>query len=158
MTQVLQRFPHYVPGEKLELMDTVKVFTDGGSRGNPGPAAIGILILDDTNRELERFRERIGNSTNNRAEYQALLKGLELAAKYTRYNVYCYLDSELVANQVKGVWRLKKEELRQLFRQVKDREQAFQRVIYTHVRRDNAFMKIVDRLVNEALDETKAGR
>lgn len=132
------------------------MFSDGGSRGNPGPAAIGVLILDGRNRELERFREYIGHTTNNRAEYHALIKGLELAARHTNDTVLCYLDSQLVVNQVRGLWRLRQEELGALLLRVKEKERLFKRVTYTHVRRDNSFMRAVDRLVNEALDEREA--
>lgn len=134
-------------------MNAVKLFTDGGSRGNPGPGAIGILILDEQNNEIEKFKDRIGYTTNNRAEYHALIKGLDLAAKHTRHSVYCHLDSELVVKQMQGLWRLKNDELRALFGQAKDRERPFKKVIYTHLRRSNPFMKRVDRLVNAALED-----
>ena len=134
-------------------MNAVKLFTDGGSRGNPGPGAIGVLLLDERDNEIERFKECIGHTTNNRAEYKALIKGLDLAAKHTRDTVHCYLDSELVVKQMSGLWLLKNDELRTLFHEAKDKEHAFQRKpIYTHVRRTNPNMRIVDRLVNEAFE------
>ena len=74
------------------MLKAVRLFTDGGSRGNPGPGAIGLLILDERNNEIDSFKECIGHTTNNRAEYQALIKGLDLAARHTRDKVYCYLD------------------------------------------------------------------
>ena len=80
-------------------IDNVKLYTDGGCRGNPGPGAIAFRILDENNNELERGSECIGHTTNNRAEYHALIKGLECAAKHTRGIVRCYLDSELVIKQ-----------------------------------------------------------
>jgi len=130
----------------------VKVFTDGGSRGNPGPGAIGLLIFDEHDNEIESFKECIGYTTNNRAEYQALIKGLDIAAKHTNGLVHCYLDSELVVNQICGLWRLKNGELLELYYKVKDKESYFKEVTYNHVRRTNPSIKKADRLVNEALD------
>ncbi|HJX69796.1 MAG TPA: ribonuclease HI family protein [Dehalococcoidia bacterium] len=134
------------------MAKSVKVFTDGGSRGNPGPGAIGLLILDEQNNEIDNFKECIGHTTNNRAEYQALIKGLDLAARHTRDTVYCYLDSELVVKQMTGAWRLKDDELRVLYHKAKDKERPFREVVYTHVRRTNPTMRKVDRLVNEAFE------
>ena len=135
-----------------EFVRVVKLFTDGGSRGNPGPGAIGLLILDEQNNEIDSFKECIGRTTNNRAEYHALIKGLDLAAKHTRDKVCCYLDSELVVKQMAGVWRLKDNELRVLYHKAKDKERPFREVVYTHVRRTDPNMRKADRLVNDALD------
>ena len=130
----------------------IKLYTDGGSRGNPGPGAIGLLILDEQDNLIDSFKECIGRTTNNRAEYQALIKGLDLAARHTRDSVHCYLDSELVVKQMTGAWRLKDDELRALYHQVKDKERPFGEVVYTHVRRTDPNMRKADKLVNAALD------
>lgn len=134
------------------FIDRVKLFTDGGCRGNPGPGAIGMIILDVDNTELHTHAECIGNTTNNRAEYHALIKGLRLCAKYTRGRVTCYSDSELVVKQMNGDYRLKNEELLALFQKVKDLERVFTEVIYQHVNRTNQFIKKADRLLNEAYE------
>lgn len=134
------------------MPDRVKLFTDGGCRGNPGPGAIGYIILDENNNELESHAECVGRTTNNRAEYLALIKGLDCAARHTRGTVYCFLDSELVINQISGVWRLKNDELRRLFFNVEEKKQAFREVTFTHVRRTNQQIKKVDRLLNRALE------
>jgi ribonuclease HI len=133
-------------------IDRVKLFTDGGCRGNPGPGAIGVLILNQTNEELDRYSECIGNTTNNRAEYRAVIQGLNLCAKHTRGRVTCYSDSELLVNQMSGTWRLKNDQLRQLFFEVKQCEQVFAEVVYTHVKRTNPFIRKADRLANEAIE------
>ena len=133
-------------------MKEVRLFTDGGSRGNPGPGAIGIIVLDEGNNEIESFKTCIGHTTNNRAEYRALIKGLDIAAVHTCDTVHCYLDSELVVNQMVGSWRLKNEELRILFHEAKDKERMFKKVIYNHVRRTNPTIQKADKLLNEALD------
>ena len=133
-------------------MKELKLFTDGGCRGNPGPGAIGIVILDEGNNEIQSFKTCIGHTTNNRAEYHALIKGLALVASHTHGTVNCYLDSELVVNQMLGCWRLKNEELRVLYHEAKHREQMFRKVIYNHVRRSNPTIQKADKLLNEALD------
>jgi ribonuclease HI len=135
------------------FIEEIKLFTDGGCRNNPGPGAIGVLILDGAgNQELFRHAECIGHTTNNRAEYRALIKGLDLCAKHTRGRVYCFVDSELIVNHMNGVWRLKNDELRELYHEVKKKEQVFREVVYQHVKRENPYMKKVDRLVNEAFE------
>ena len=134
------------------FIDHVKLFTDGGCRGNPGPGAIGFIILDANNQELERSCECIGATTNNRAEYEALIKGLNRCAKYTRHRVTCYSDSQLVVNHMNGLWRLKNDELRKLFLKVKELENVFQEIVYTHVKRTNPYIRKVDKLVNEAFE------
>ena len=112
-----------------------------------------MLVFDEQGNEIERFKECIGHTTNNRAEYKALIKGLDLAAKHTRDTVHCHLDSELVVKQMSELWRLKNDELRALFHEAKDKERAFKKKpIYTHVRRTNPTMRKVDKLVNEALE------
>lgn len=94
------------------LIDGVQLYTDGGCRGNSGPGAIGVIIMDAGLRELFAYAECTGPATNNRAEYRALIKGLDLCATYTRGRVVCYSDSELLINQMTGAYRLKTKELR----------------------------------------------
>ena len=125
------------------FIDEVRLFTDGGCRGNPGPGAIGIVIYDSLHIELFQHAVCIGSTTNNRAEYAALIKGLNLCAKFTRRKVVCYLDSQLVVNHMNGIWRLKNDQLRDLFLEVKK---------HTHVLRTNPFIKKADRLLNEAFE------
>ncbi|RLG11906.1 ribonuclease H [Candidatus Pacearchaeota archaeon] len=128
------------------------VYTDGGSRGNPGPAAIGIVFFDENKNKIAEYKECIGECTNNQAEYKALIKALELATAHCRRTIRCFLDSELVIRQLSGRYRIKNEKLRELFYILKDREKAFEKVIYNHVRRNNQFIQYADRLVNDALD------
>lgn len=135
-----------------KFVNVVSLFSDGGCRNNPGPGAIGIIIQDSDGNELHRHKECIGTTTNNRAEYWALIKGLDLCAKYTRGRVTCYPDSQLVINHMNSVWRLKDDTLRGLFNKVKDKERAFREVVYQQVRRTNQTIKKADRLVNEAFE------
>lgn len=130
----------------------IKLFADGGARGNPGPAAIGLLILDDAQAELVRFAECIGSRTNNQAEYCALIKGLELSAGHTRRRVTVYMDSELVVKQMNGDYRIKNRELLELFGRVKDQERPFEEVVYVHVRDTNPNIRKAHRLLHDALE------
>jgi ribonuclease HI len=138
------QMPHYI--------DHVKVYIDGGCRGNPGPGAIGVLVLDGDGNELRRDAECIGDTTNNRAEYHAVIKGLSVCAEYTRGKVTLYSDSELVVKQMNGRWRLKNNELRELFVRVRQYAMVFEEVVYTHVKRTNPYIEKVDRALNEALE------
>jgi ribonuclease HI len=132
-------------------MTKAKLFTDGGARGNPGPAAIGgILYLGD--QELERFGQTIGETTNNQAEYQALYYGLDLALKHKIEELFCYLDSELVVQQLNLEYKVKNKDLQRLFVKVWNLSQQFKRVKFYHLPR--AKNKIADQMVNLALDKS----
>ncbi len=127
----------------------VTVYTDGGARGNPGPAGIGVVISrGDT--LLAEFGAYIGRKTNNQAEYAALLAGLERAAEFTDTDVACILDSELVVKQMTGHYKIKSSELRKLAHQAKALEHRFRQVTYAHTRREGN--QRADQLVNEAID------
>lgn len=123
--------------------------TDGGSRGNPGPAGIG-YVLAIAGKEAITHGEYIGEATNNTAEYTALIKGLEKACKEGVQEIECILDSELVVKQMQGKYRVKDANLQQLHKIVKQLAGKFKKVTYTAVRREKN--KLADKLVNEALD------
>ena len=130
-------------------IDTITVFTDGGARGNPGPAAIGGVIMRGSE-PVEEFSTYVGEKTNNQAEYMALLAGLERAAMHTDVDVEAVLDSELVVKQLNGEYRVKSPELKKLVQQVRHQEQRFRNVTYRHTRREGNVR--ADALVNQALD------
>ncbi len=130
---------------------TAKVFTDGGARGNPGPAAIGAVLFDTNNVELAHVKKYIGDTTNNQAEYQALIAGLELALKHHVASIHCYLDSELVVKQIQGLYKIKEPSLKLLAEQVKLMRTKFSHFAITHVARK--YNARADELVNQALDE-----
>jgi ribonuclease HI len=134
----------------MAYYDHIFLFTDGGSKGNPGPGSIGIIICDASNNLLYEYSECIGHCTNNQAEYQALIKGLDLCAKYTRKRITAYCDSELIVKHMNGVYRLKNDELRKLYHQVRDRERVFKSVVYQHVDRSNQRITRADKLLNQA--------
>ena len=126
--------------------------SDGGARGNPGPGAIGIIVRDD-NRIMIKYSRKIGNYvTNNIAEYEAIIMALELAKKLTK-DLTCYLDSELVVNQLLGKYRVKDSKLMPLFLRVQKLQENFTSVKYFHVPRDDKFQSMADEMVNLELDD-----
>jgi ribonuclease HI len=130
---------------------TLVLHVDGGARGNPGPAAIGIVISDADGRLIEEHAEQIGVATNNVAEYRALLRGLERAAALNASEVRIVNDSELVARQLTGDYRVKHDALKPLHAQARDALEAFARWrIQSVPRAQNAR---ADALVNRALDD-----
>jgi len=130
----------------------VNLTTDGGSRGNPGPSSIGIYITDKSGNELHSFAKCIGDGTNNRAEYMALIKGLKLCSKFTRHQVSCFSDSKLVINQLNGTYQVKNPQMKKYYLKVKALETEFDHVTYTHLRRTDPLIIKADMLVNFALD------
>ncbi len=129
-----------------------KLYTDGGARGNPGPAGIGgVLYKDD--KLLASFSEYIGQGTNNQAEYTAILRGIELALRYEIDNLSCYLDSELVVKQLKMEYKVKNKELAKIFIKVYNLTLKFKKIIFFHIRREKN--KEADALVNKALNKNK---
>ena len=126
--------------------------SDGGSRGNPGPAAIGVIVRKDEE-ILTKHTERIDNCTNNVAEYKALIKALEIASKYTTQELTCVLDSELLVKQLLGEYQIKSPHLIPLFRRVQKLQENFKTIKYVHVSRWDKFQMVVDDLLNDELDK-----
>jgi ribonuclease HI len=123
---------------------------DGGARGNPGPAAIGIVVSDPDGNPVATFADKIGETSNNVAEYKALLRGLELAAEHGAREVRVINDSELITRQVTGVYKVKHPDMQQLHAQALTALKDFERWSIESVPREqNA---AADALVNEALD------
>jgi ribonuclease HI len=127
-----------------------KLSTDGGARGNPGPAAYGYVLETDDGTVLAAHGEAIGRATNNVAEYRGLVAGMEQAAELGVDELEVVSDSELLVKQMQGAYRVKNEALKALWEEASDLERRFRRVRYTAVRR--AHNELADRLVNEALD------
>lgn len=124
------------------------LYTDGGSRGNPGPAGIGfVLTIDGEKIEGSDF---IGEATNNQAEYRALLAGLERAQQENVSELHVCMDSELIVKQVRGEYRVKHVDLKPLYEKVKLFLNQFAQVSFVHVRREKN--KEADALVNKAID------
>jgi probable phosphoglycerate mutase len=126
------------------------LYTDGGSRGNPGPAAYAFVLEAEDGTVLEARGEAIGVATNNVAEYRALVAGLERAAEVGVSELEVVSDSELVVRQMRGEYRVKNRTLQALFLEASALARRIHRVRYTAVRREHN--ELADRLVNEALD------
>jgi ribonuclease HI len=129
----------------------IKLFTDGGARGNPGPAALGIVIKDTDDKILKTYSQYLGKATNNQAEYQALIKGLELARELKPQEINCYLDSELLVKQMKQEYRVRDKDLQPLFIKVWNLALGFKKVAYHHIGR--SLNKEADKLLNLELDK-----
>lgn len=134
-------------------MNKIIVNTDGGARGNPGPAAIGVVISDGT-KIIKEYGKTIGTATNNIAEYQAVVSALETLAKDLKdpkqTDILIRADSELIVKQLKGEYKVKEPNLAKEFLKVHNLKHNFKSVSYLHVFREQN--KEADRLVNEALD------
>ena len=132
-----------------------KLFTDGGSRGNPGPAAYGFVLEAEDGTVLDARGEAIGIATNNVAEYSALVAGLESAVEAGVDELEVVSDSELLVKQMRGEYRVKNKALQDLFLDASRVARTIRRVTYTAVRREHN--ELADSLVNEALDGAGQG-
>jgi ribonuclease HI len=137
-----------------------RLFTDGGARGNPGPAAYGFVLESEDGTVLAAEGEGIGNATNNVAEYSGLIAGLRKALELHVPEVEVVSDSELMVKQMRGEYRVKNEALRELYDEATALARRLGNVEYRHVRR--AHNELADKLVNDALDRgvgsTEPGR
>jgi probable phosphoglycerate mutase len=130
-----------------------RLSTDGGSRGNPGPAAYGYVLEADDGTVLDARGETIGVATNNVAEYRGLLAGLASALERGIEELEVVSDSELLVKQMRGEYKVKNETLRELVDEAESLARRLGRVRYTSVRREHN--ELADRLVNEALDSAR---
>lgn len=131
-------------------VEEVKLFADGGSRGNPGPSASGFVIFDMEDNVIEKNGVYLGVTTNNQAEYQAVRFGLEAVRSHGARIVHIYLDSLLVVNQMKGIFKVRNRDLWPIHQSIKELAGSFKKVNYTHVPRE--YNKEADAMVNETLD------
>ena len=131
-----------------------RLFTDGGARGNPGPAAYAFVLEAEGGTVLAAEGEAIGVATNNVAEYRALVEGLRRAVEVQVDELEVVSDSELVVHQMRGEWKIKNDALRLLWEEAGDLAGRIGKVRYTAVRREHN--ERADRLVNEALDAAGA--
>lgn len=130
-----------------------RLWTDGGARGNPGPAAYAYVLAGADGTQLDARGEYIGHQTNNVAEYSALLAGLEAAHRLGVTELEVVSDSELMVKQMRGEYRVKNAALQELHAEARRRALRVGRVTYTAVRREHN--ELADRLVNEALDAAR---
>ncbi|MCU0680147.1 MAG: ribonuclease HI family protein [Planctomycetes bacterium] len=131
-------------------MSKLITYTDGGARGNPGPSGIGAVIYNEEKKIVATISKFLGEGTNNQAEYKALIVALEKAKELGATELQCFLDSELVVKQLNREYKVKDQDLAQLFLKVYNLSLNFKKIIFTHVRRE--FNKEADKLANEAMD------
>jgi len=129
------------------------LYSDGGARGNPGPAAIAFLAVTQTGQVIKADSRFIGKSTNNQAEYEALIAALAFAKTFKAEEVTCHLDSELVGKQLKGEYSVKNPELQKLWLKAVELKRSFKQVYFVNVPRTNRYIQQADGLVNKTLDE-----
>ena len=140
---------------RIDAQDTTNIehiiiYTDGGSRGNPGPSASGFVIMDEDEHVLEEGGEYLGITTNNQAEYQAVKQALQSAKKFSKGKVDFFIDSLLVVNQMNGIYKIRNRDLWPIHDKINTLAKDFKEVTFTHVRRE--FNSLADAKVNEVLD------
>ena len=127
------------------------IYTDGGARGNPGPSGIGVVVYNEQKELVREYSDFLGIATNNQAEYKAVILALKKAQELGGEELHFYLDSELVVKQLRGEYKVKNKDLASLFLEIHNLTINFQKISYTHVRRE--LNKEADRLANEAMDK-----
>jgi lactoylglutathione lyase len=135
------------------MIQRLRIFSDGGARGNPGPAAISFVALNEQGEIVKSNSRFIGIRTNNQAEYAALLMALQFTVDVGVEEVVCHLDSELVAKQLNGQYSVKDPELQQLWRKVGQLKGCFRKISFVNVPREHPQIQVADELVNETLDQ-----
>ncbi len=136
-----------------EELNQLWIYSDGASRGNPGPAAIAVKLVDKDGLVVKRLSKFLGRRTNNEAEYEALIAALQLANDYTEGYVHCFLDSELIVKQLNGKYRVRSLRLERLWKKVRELQQQFYRVTFNHVSRTDKNIGEVDKVANRILDK-----
>lgn len=138
------------------------VYTDGGSRGNPGPAGVGAVVCNEKNQPIKKYSKDIGVRTNNEAEYEAVIFGLQKIKqlfgkeKIKNYEVEIRMDSELVARQLGGKYKIMEEKLFPLFIKIWNLRMDFGKIGFIEIPREKN--READRLANEAMDKKETGR
>src|SRR5208283_5353880 len=135
------------------MLERLTLYSDGGARGNPGPAAIAFLAVTASGQVIKADACFIGEATNNQAEYNALIAALEFAKAFKAQEVTCHLDSELVGKQLKGEYSVKNPELRKLWRKAQELKGGFKKICFVNVPRTNPYIQRADDFVNKTLDE-----
>lgn len=136
-------------------MAKISIFTDGGARGNPGPAALGVFIEDENKQELARIGKTLGDTTNNVAEYAAIVEGinwaLENKTKLSIETINFYMDSQLAYSQLNGLYKVKNPRIREFVFEIRKKEAELNiPIFYTHIPREKNTR--ADFMVNQALD------
>ena len=133
--------------------DQLNLYTDGASRGNPGEAGAGVVILDRAGKVIKESKEYLGNTTNNNAEYRALILGLREVLKLGGTKVNIFSDSELMVNQIKGSYKVKNQGLILLYNEANELLEKFIKYDIEHIQREQN--RHADQLANEAIDKRR---
>jgi ribonuclease HI len=139
--------------KRKSMLERLALYSDGGARGNPGPAAIAFLAVTGAGQIIKADSRFIGKATNNQAEYNALIAALEFARVFKAQEVICHLDSELVGKQLKGEYSVKNLELKKLWCKARELNGCFRRISFVNVPRSDPYISKADELVNRTLDE-----
>lgn len=131
-------------------MTKLSLYSDGGARGNPGPAAFGYVLRNDAKVVLNKEGKYLGELTNNQAEYQGLIAGLKTALKFKPDQLNCFLDSELIVGQMEGDFKVKNEGLKILFKEAQELARKFSEITFNHIERSKN--SEADKLLNRALN------
>jgi ribonuclease HI len=129
------------------------IHTDGGARGNPGPGAIGIVIANEKKEIIKEIGKFIGRSTNNEAEYRAVVEALKTCEGKKNLDIEFFIDSLLIVNQLNGKFKVKEPRMKKYFDEIKLLEKNFKSVKYTHIERSRNYA--ADKIVNEVLDNAR---
>jgi ribonuclease HI len=129
------------------------IYTDGGARGNPGPAGIGVVVYNAERQVVAEISEFLGVATNNQAEYRALIAAFKKAQALSATELECYLDSELIVKQLNREYKVKNKDLAPLFLVIHNLSLNFKRITYTHIPREQNCA--ADKLANQAMDRGK---
>lgn len=148
--QLFPAIPGAVKGDVAKKLVKARMYTDGGSRGNPGPSAGGYVILDMEDNVVKSNGKYLGITTNNQAEYHSLKGGLEMAAQLGIKEIDVYMDSLLVINQMKGIFKIRNRDLWPIHDAIKSLLPQFKKITFTHVPRE--LNKLADAEVNKTLD------
>jgi ribonuclease HI len=130
----------------------LRIYTDGGSRGNPGPSASAFLVVDENDYIIKEQSEYLGKNTNNVAEYVAMIRALEFTLKLKPQKVICYSDSQLMIRQILGQYKVKAPHLIEFHAKIIELKNKFKNIEFENVRRSDKMVPFADKLVNDCLD------
>jgi len=141
------------PQQKDKMENYIEIYTDGASRGNPGPAAFAFIFKNEKGKIFHKGYGYIGKKTNNSAEYLAIINALKAAQKFTDREIHLFSDSQLVTRQLNQEYKVNKAHLRKYRHQIYDLVKKFKKVSFHHVGRNNSNIQKCDALCNQVLDE-----
>ena len=138
--------------ELIKNEKALEIYTDGAARGNPGPAAISYIIINEK-QIIKKGSEYIGTATNNTAEYRAIIAGITAAKNITNNEIKVYSDSNLAIQQINGNWKINYPHLLKLYKEINLLKQSFKKVEFFHKKRENKFIILCDQSCNDILDK-----